>query len=253
MKLSKSSRHSEILSELSRAPSLRVADLADRMNVSTETIRRDLDELTERKLINRTYGGAVRTPSSEPSVGQRHTLFVAERERIARAASARIKPGSTVLIGSGATTTHVARRIAADHRYLTVVTHSFSAATVLAANPTISLIMAPGAYLASEGATVGALTARFLDDFSADVAIVGASGLTAEGVSDALVEPAAVYAKLVSRAAETMVTVDHSKFHKVFTARFASWRELATVVCDEKPDGPLARALERHGVEVVVA
>lgn len=251
MKPSKAARHSHILAEVGQSPSLRVAELASRMGVSTETIRRDLDELTEQRLINRTYGGAVRAPSTEPSVGERHGLFIAERERIARAASARIRPGSLVMIGSGATTTHVARRIAVDHKRLTVVTHSFSIATVLSLNPTIDVLMAPGRYLASEGATVGALTTRFFGDFTADVAIVGASGLTSEGATDALIEEAAVYGAIVARAAEVMVVADRSKFDRVFPARFASWREIGALVSDARPDGALGETLTRHGVEMV--
>lgn len=253
MKPSKAARHSHILAEVGQTPSLRVAELAARMGVSTETIRRDLDELTEQRLINRTYGGAVRSPGAEPAVGERHGLLVAERERIARAASARIKPGAMVMIGSGATTTHVARRIAIDHRRLTVVTHSFSVATVLALNPTIDVLMAPGRYLASEGAMVGALTTRFFGDYAADVAIVGASGLTSEGATDAMVEEAAVYGTIVSRAAEVLMVADRSKFDQVFPARFASWREIGTLVSDAKPDGTLAETIKRHGVELVLA
>ncbi|PZQ13686.1 MAG: DeoR/GlpR transcriptional regulator [Ancylobacter novellus] len=253
MKRSKSSRHEDILAEIGQSPSLRVAELAGRLGVSTETIRRDLDELTNKGLINRTYGGAVRAPGSEPSVGARHALFVAERERIARAASARVGGARLVMIGAGATTTHVARRIAADHKNLTIVTHCFGVATVLAPNPTITVLIAPGAYLGGEGATVGAHTLRFLSDFSADLAIVGASGITPEGASDALIEPAAVYGAIVARAAETMLVADHSKFDRVFPARYASWREIARLVCDRAPGGRLGETLARQDVEVVVA
>ncbi|GLK77794.1 DeoR family transcriptional regulator [Methylopila jiangsuensis] len=253
MKSSKSARHADILAQITEQPSLRVADLAERMGVSTETIRRDLDELTRRRLINRTYGGAVRAPGAEPAIGQRHGLFVAERERIARTASARVTPGALLMIGSGATTTHVARRIAAEHKGLTVLTHSFAVATVLAINPTITVIMAPGAYLASEGATVGALTTRFFNEFSADLAIVGASGLTEEGATDALLEPAAVYGAIASRAATTMVVADRSKFDQMFPARYATWRELGVLVTDAPPSGALAAALERRQVEVALA
>jgi len=106
----KSDRQARILAELNRAPSLRVADLAEHFEVSTETIRRDLDELTEQGLLNRTYGGAVRPLSSEPSLSERHSYFIAERERIACAAVHLIKTGRVFIMGSGATTVHVARR-----------------------------------------------------------------------------------------------------------------------------------------------
>lgn len=74
MKKPKSVRQERILTELNQAPSLRVAVLARRLDVSTETIRRDLDEMTKQGLLNRTYGGAVRSLSTEPSVTERHTL-----------------------------------------------------------------------------------------------------------------------------------------------------------------------------------
>jgi len=163
------------------------------------------------------------------------------------------KGAALVEFGAGATTTHVARRIAAEHKNLTVVTHCFGVATVLAPNPTITVLIAPGAYLGAEGATVGAHTLRFLADFSADLAIVGASGLTPEGASDALIEPAAVYGAIVARAAETMLVADRSKFDRVFPARYASWREIGRLVCDGEPTGPLGDALARHDVEIVVA
>jgi DeoR/GlpR family transcriptional regulator of sugar metabolism len=91
----KSDRQSRILAELSRAPSLRVAEFAEHFQVSTEMIRRDLDELTKQGLLNRTYGGAVRSLSSEPSVSERLRQFIAELERIARAAV----PGGSKRVG----------------------------------------------------------------------------------------------------------------------------------------------------------
>ncbi len=255
MKRSKSSRHHDILAEITRSPSLRVAELAARLGVSTETIRRDLDDLNARELVQRTYGGAVRARDTEPSIGARQGLFVTERERIARAVSARmrLRPGGLVMIGSGATTAHVASRIAADHNDITVITHSFGVATVMASNPTITTLVAPGTYLAGECATVGAHTLRFLSDFSADLAIVGASGLTGEGLTDALIEPAAVYGAMVARAAETMVVADHSKFDRVLLARYATWRDVRILVTDRSPADALAKALSRNKVEVLVA
>ncbi|MET0315141.1 MAG: DeoR/GlpR transcriptional regulator, partial [Hansschlegelia sp.] len=149
--------------------------------------------------------------------------------------------------------THVARRIATDHKGLTVITHAFSVATVLALNPTITVLMAPGAYLPGEGATVGAHATRFLGEFTADLAILGASGLNHEGAWDALVEPAAVYAEIASRAAETMIVADHSKFDRVFPMRFAQWRQIGRLVTDAAPEGALAEMIERCGIELVVA
>lgn len=252
MRASKSRRQARILSELESAPSLRVGDLADRLEVSTETIRRDLDELTQQGLVNRTYGGAVRPLGSEPAVSERHALLVEERQRIARAAVPLIAEARVIMIGSGSTTVHVARRIAAEMKNVTVITHAFGVATALAHNPTIRVLMAPGDYLAGEGAMVGAHTGAFLSGFFADVAILGASGLTEDGPTDALIESGAVYASMVRRTARTLVVADHSKFDKVFPARYAGWPEIGHLVTDEAPEGPLAERLGDCGVDVVV-
>jgi DeoR/GlpR family transcriptional regulator of sugar metabolism len=252
MKLSKGDRQSRILSELGRSPSLRVADLAARLTVSTETIRRDLDELTEQGLLNRTYGGAVRPLSTEPSVTERHSLLVSERERIGRAALPLIHAGHTIMIGSGSTTTHVARRIAIEAKNITVITHSFGVATVLALNPTIKVLMLPGDYLASEGATVGVHTVSFLNGFYADFAILGASGLSPDGPSEALVECGAVYSAMTMRAAQTIVVADNSKFDRIFPARYASWRQVNHLVTDVTPDGGLLSSIQQNGINLVV-
>lgn len=252
MKRSKPERQERILTELNGAPSLRVAELARRLDVSTETIRRDLDEMTEQGLLNRTYGGATRPLGSEPSISERHTLFVTERERIARAVIPLIKNSRMLLIGSGSTTTHVARRIAIDMRDITVITHSFGVATVLSMNPTIKVIMLPGDYHSTEGSTVGAHTISFLNNFYADHAILGASGMTSEGPSDALVECSAVYAAIVSRSADTILVADHSKQDQMFAARYAGWREIDHLITDAQPKGPLKTALQQAKVDIVV-
>ncbi|MES5047264.1 DeoR/GlpR family DNA-binding transcription regulator [Rhizobium nepotum] len=252
MKKPKSVRQERILIELNQAPSLRVAELARRLDVSTETIRRDLDEMTGQGLLNRTYGGAVRSLSTEPSVTERHTLFVGERERIARAAVQILKGTQVLMIGSGSTTVHTARRIAVEMKNITVLTHSFGVATVLAINPTIKVVMLPGDYHATEGATVGAHAVSFLNSFYADFAILGASGLGPDGPSDALLECGAVYSAMVSRAARTIVVADHSKHDRLFPARYAPWRDIAHVVTDKAPGEDLTESLDSSGVTLTV-
>lgn len=252
MRKPKSVRQERILTELNQAPSLRVAELARRLDVSTETIRRDLDEMTEQGLLNRTYGGAVRSLSTEPSVTERHALFVAERERIARAAVQILKGAQVLMIGSGSTTVHTARRIAVEMKNVTVLTHSFGVATVLSINPTIKVVMLPGDYHATEGATVGAHTVSFLNSFYADFAILGASGLGPDGPSDALLECGAVYTAMVSRAARTAVVADHSKHDRLFPARYAPWRDIAHVVTDRTPGDELKESLDSSGVKLTV-
>lgn len=252
MKKPKPARQERILSELNRSPSLRVAELARRLDVSTETIRRDLDEMTEQGLLNRTYGGAVRSLGTEPSVTERHALFVSERERIARAAIPLLKDARVLMIGSGSTTVHVARRIAVEMKNITVITHAFGVATVLATNPTIDVLMLPGNYHSTEGVTVGAHAVSFLQGFHADVALLGASGLGPDGPSEALLECGVVYQTMVSRSARSVVVADHSKHDRIFPALYAHWRDIDHLVTDKTVSTPLMDRFREFSVQQVL-
>jgi DeoR/GlpR family transcriptional regulator of sugar metabolism len=114
MKFTKSDRQARIVVELRTAPTLRVNELAALLDVSTETVRRDLAELDERGLINRTYSGATRPVSFEPALVEREKMMVAERERIAAAAVTLVEANDILMIGGGATATIFARRLATD-------------------------------------------------------------------------------------------------------------------------------------------
>ncbi len=92
-KLSKSERHSLIRNKLKSYPAIRVSELAADIDVSTETIRRDLAELEEAGLIHRTYGGASRPLETEPGYTERDQLFSRQREGIAKSVASLIKEG----------------------------------------------------------------------------------------------------------------------------------------------------------------
>lgn len=244
-------RHRRLLAELDQHATLRVSELAGRLRVSAETVRRDLDELTEQGLVARTYGGAIRRRALEPDLEIRHTINVAERQAIARLACPILAGASHVLVGSGATTAHVARRMAAELDHLTVMTHAVAVAAALAGNTTLTVVLAGGVYLGSEGAVHGAATVASLEGVRADWAVLGASGLDDQGPSDALLEAGEVYAAMVRRARRTMVVADGSKFDKSFPAAWARWGDVDVLVTDREPPAPIREALSAARVTCV--
>ncbi len=249
----KDERQRAILDRLAITPTLREGQLAHESDVPTETIRRGLAELAARGLIARTYGGAMMRRPVEPALAERHKALVAERAAIAARAAALMAGARVVMLGSGATTTQLAQRMAAQMSDLTVIAHSTSVAAALAPNPSIRIIMAPGVYHAGEGAMHGAQTVRFLSDYSADWSVTGASALSPLGPSDALIEAGDVYATMLAHCARSMVIADHSKFDRIATARYADWREVDHLVTDAAPRGPLAQALGAAGVKLRLA
>lgn len=253
IRLNKSDRHSRIVAELRAAPSLRVNELAALLNVSTETVRRDLAELDERGLINRTYGGAMRPIAFEPALAEREKLMVEERERIAAAALKLVEPNDILMIGGGATTTIFARRLAAERDHLTVVTHAFPIAMALASNPFHKVLMLPGQYDSREGLIHGPDTIDALSKYRASKAFLGASGLTPEGPNDAGVGPGLVYGSMMRRAAQSVILADHSKFDRPSLSVYGPWSPSVSLVTDTAPQGDLAEALRISGAHLILA
>lgn len=249
----KSARQSRILEELAAAPTLRMNDLSERLGVSGETIRRDLRELDLRGLVSRTYGGAVRSFVAEPAIAERRRLMIAEREAIAAAVSARIRPGEVLMFGAGATTLHVANRIAQDHRNLTIITHAIDIIVALGANDSFTVISTPGHFDPREGHLIGQDTVAFLDGYLADRAILGASGITDEGFSNAEAHAASVYSAMMRRSSATTIVVDRQKFGVRALRNFGHWGPEVTLATDTMPDAALADAIRRRNATILVA
>lgn len=252
-RFSKLARHRHIISQLTAAPTLRASELAAALGVSGETIRRDLMELQEQKLINRTYGGASRPFALEPALTDRKGIMIAEREAIAAAVADLVLPNEVLMLGAGATTFHVARRLAARARDLTVISHDFAIAAALAVNPSIRVLCCPGRYHPTEGYVFGTQTIASIEGYEANRAIVGATGIGGRGINDADDEAGAIYGAMVRRAAEAIVVADHTKFDQRALTVFAHWTEIDRLVTDRPPEGALAMALRQAGTEVIVA
>jgi DeoR/GlpR family transcriptional regulator of sugar metabolism len=249
----KTARQQRIIDALTALPSLRLNELVDDLGVSSETIRRDLRELDARGLISRTYGGAVRTFAVEPALAERRRMMTGEREGIAGAVSASVQPHEVLLVGGGATTLHVARRIARDHRGLTIITHALDVVSALGANPAMTVICTPGQYDSREGLLVGHETVAFLRGFAAHRAILGASGITEDGISNAEVNAAAVYSAMIACAARTTIVADHTKFGVRALKLFGTWSRSVELISDRAPGQALAEALERAGAGFTLA
>jgi DeoR/GlpR family transcriptional regulator of sugar metabolism len=252
-RLSKALRHQRILAQLEAAPTLRASELSVALSVSGETIRRDLMELQKQGRIDRTYGGATRPLALDTARSDRRQAMIAEREAIAAMVSTMILPGEVLMLGGGATTYHVARFLAARNRDLTIITHDFANATALGVNPTFRVLFCAGRLHSGEGFLMGSQTIASLNGYEANRAIVGASGIAARGTYITDEEAGAVYATMISRATETIVVADHSKFDQLAVVVFADWNAVDRLVTDRPPTGTLAAALRDAGTDVLVA
>ncbi|MGE8940823.1 DeoR/GlpR family DNA-binding transcription regulator [Leptospira interrogans] len=244
-------RQEAILAEVRTSPAVRIATLAERFNVTTETIRRDLDEMSEHGLLSRTYGGAAGPPPAlEPSLDDRYRNMVDQRIRVAKAASTLVAPGDTLMIDAGSTTIYIARQLAAELRDLTVLTTSFGVASSLVINPAIRVLVCPGEYDPRDGGVCGPDTLEYLRRFHVTKAIIGASRLDADGPSDTVSTSAWIKRVMIEQAEQVILAVDQSKFEQRAFERVCALDELDYLATDLSPPPALARALAKAGVEV---
>jgi len=251
--ISRHERQEQILAEMRTGATVRISDLAARFGTSTETIRRDLDLLSQKGLINRTYGGGTSPLSLEPGMGERHRLLADERRRIAVAAAETIGTGDVVMIDAGSSTLHLANVLAGLNRRIVAVTNGLPVADALGKGSQIRVVVCPGELNAAQGATVGPETLKFLSRLNADRAYFGASGLTADGPTEAESSMAWVKRAMIERAGESILLADHSKFDVRMMEVVCPLSDLAAVVTDQPPPDPLAEALRRAGARLQLA
>lgn len=253
-RLRKDERRRQILLELRLRPHVRVSDLAQRFQVSSETVRRDLEQLSADGLLDRAHGGAsAPTAAHYPTFDERSHARVRERERIGRLAAELVVPGETLMIDSGSTTLMMARFLAFKSTPCTVVTNSFPVATTLGQSENAKLVFCPGDYLPSESAVIGTDTTEFLGRHQVDRCLIGASGISAEGPSEAVRGFAAVKRAMLRQSRASQLLVDCEKFGRKSLTLVGQLSELTSVVCDAAPEDDLAEALKQAEVEVLVA
>jgi DeoR family glycerol-3-phosphate regulon repressor len=247
-------RRERILRDLKLHAAIRVSHLARSLGVTTETIRRDLDALGESGILNRTYGGAALPPSQrEPAVHERERIQVDERARIGAQAAALIPSGSVLMIDAGSTTLHFARYLASQAQRLTVITNCLGVATTLAVNGSVRVVLCPGDYLPQEGGVFGTHTVDFIRRFNADIAVIGASGVGAQGVTEALSEGVGVKQAMLDMAKRRVLLVDSGKFDQSHLERVGPLDALTDLVTEQAPRGPLAQAIRGAGIKLHVA
>lgn len=245
----KAARQKLIIADLEINPTVRTSALARQLGVSSETVRRDIEELTRLGLVSRTYGGATgRSLARQPVFDDRNALAVEERAWIGEFACTMVQDGDVLMIDSGSTTARFAQSLAQFPGRLSIITNSVAVANALAGRSDMRVLFCPGEFSARERGVYGVETLEFLKHYYADFAFIGASGLTPEGPTD--VEPSAAWVKrtMLSRGERGVLLLDSSKFGKRCLELVCPIEGITDLVSDKAPAGALAERLQ--GAEV---
>jgi DeoR/GlpR family transcriptional regulator of sugar metabolism len=246
-------RHDRLLAMVGARGHMRIDELASRLGVSPQTVRRDIRKLSDGGFLSRFHGGAAQ-PSSVINVAleQRQATHVAAKRAIATAIAARITDRSTVFLASGTTVECAARALDARNE-LRIVTTSLRVAGFLYARRDFE-VMVPGGRLRPQNAgIVGPLAEEFLRGFRADTLVMSAGAVDPDGtLLEYDVNEVAVMRIMMANAKQVLLAVDHAKFHASASVRLAGTAEVDALFTDEPPPAPLAALLAQQQVEVRV-
>ena len=254
--MNKVDRRERMLAELQTVGAIRIVEQAGLYNVTPETIRRDIEALSNEGRLVRTYGGAILSSiAHEPSANARINLNTTERQIIAIETADRVEHMNVIMVDGGSTTAFFASELA--RRYsnqpeltLTIITNSYDIARTLAPCPAVRVIVCPGDFDANENAVFGPRTSEFLMEFSADAAVFSAGGLSEVGVMDVNSMAACVKRSMIAQADKTLLIVDDRKFGIRQLERICDISSIDHLITNALPPKSLSATLTNANVQI---
>jgi DeoR family glycerol-3-phosphate regulon repressor len=245
-------RQNDILQAVRSAGSYSVVDLATRLSVSTETIRRNLQPLIDSGALLRFHGG-VMTPemTDEPPFQRRMQVNHEAKWAVATIVQDLVKDGDSLILDNGTTSAFVADALA-GHSRLTVVTHSVQIAHRLAARNGNRVFFAGGELSGEDGSVMGPQTLEFLRQFQVRYAFISVGGITFGGdLGDFHLSEAEFARTALQQAQEAWVIADGSKFGREAPVKVCQLSSIDAIVSDGAPPAEFAARCADAGVRVV--
>lgn len=211
------------------------------LGISEDSIRRDLRELADEGRCIRVYGGALPIPAADAPVADRLSVATDSKHRVARAATALIRPASTVVLDAGTTTLAMARMLPDD---VTVLTPSPAVALAAMESSRARVIMIGGELSRHSAVVGGALAQESIARLAADAFFLGATGIHPEhGLTTGELDDAVTKRALAARSADTYVLGSAEKIGAVSRFPVLALDETSGVVTDPEDANPLIAQL----------
>lgn len=253
-------RRRRLLDEVGRRGYASFRELADALDTSESTVRRDLRQLVAEGLLEATRGGVATTvagtaaePAGNATLATDVDPVPAHREAIAAHAATLVEPGSAVLLGPGRTTHALARRLAHGGP-LTVVTNSIPVTQALSGAAQIDVVMVGGTLRRSIGALVGPITEQNLQGLRGAQVFLSGDGVTVErGLTTPNVFAAATDQAFAAAGQQVVVLADHTKLGHDTMCQTVPSERIGVLVTDPAGDPGTIRRLTLAGIDVQVA
>ena len=243
-------RHKHILREIERNASVSIADMEKQLNVTRETLRRDIASLDHRNLLRQVRGGAVAVDRAETSVEVRTNINLAGKAKIGRLAAELIPDNATVVIDSGTSTQAVAKHLVAKAG-LTVFTNDILIAMQLL--KTAHEVHLIGGLLGrDEHSTQGHDAVEMLQRYPVDFALIGVGGLHAtHGFTDFSRDAAKLRDTMIEAAGVSIMLADQTKFGKIASIQLRNAVRANCLVSDSRPDEAITHYLDKCNITLI--
>ncbi|MCG8510442.1 MAG: DeoR/GlpR family transcriptional regulator [Rhodospirillales bacterium] len=247
-------RQEQILELVQRQGYASVEALSQRFGVTPQTVRRDINQLSEMSLVQRYHGGAGIASSVENvSYTTRQVLCLEEKRRIADLVASHIPDNASLFINIGTTTEEVAKSLL-DHSGLRVITNNLNVASIMCSNPDFEVIVAAGVVRARDRGIIGEATIDLISQFKVDYGIVGISGIDLDGVLlDFDYREVRVAQAIMDNSRRVYLATDHTKFGRNAMVRLGDIDQISALFTDRAPPKSIEKRLSESGVELFVA
>ncbi len=245
-----SQRKRHLLDLLKRDGRIVAKTLSEQLNLSEDTIRRDLRELAAEGLLQRVHGGALPSSPARAVFAERQTISTADKEAIGRMAASLVLPGQVVSIDGGTTALQLVRHLPPDLE-ATVVTHSPSIAVALVDHPRVEVILIGGRLYKHSIVALGASAVAAIGAIRADRFFMGVCSVDPHaGLSTGDFEEACVKRAFCEAAAETVVLASPEKLNTASPFRIVGLERVGRLVVNAGVDDELVRPYAELGIVV---
>ncbi|MBD1382226.1 DeoR/GlpR family DNA-binding transcription regulator [Metabacillus arenae] len=247
-------RHEKIMELLRKNKSLKVSSATKMFEVSTETVRRDLEYLEKEGYLRRVRGGAVLDDvnSKEMNFTFRETKNINEKIEIAHIAARYVSEGQSIALDVSTTNTEFARCLKEKFHRLTILTNSLIIANELAEMPNYTIIMPGGVLRNEELCMVGHMAVDFIKGFHIDTFFMSVSGISlSEGLTDYGIGEYQVKMKMLENSRNCIVLADSSKFDVTSLLKVCSFDRIDRIISDSKLLDKVFEKYTKEGIEIV--
>jgi DeoR/GlpR family transcriptional regulator of sugar metabolism len=247
----KEERHHYILDKIKLDRKVLSSNLSSELNVSEDTIRRDLNELSINGLIKKVHGGALPIDNNAPSYEERSYHNLEEKNIIANKAVKLIKEGQ-VIIMSGSTTNLQLAKIIPSHINATIYTYSLPIAIQLTEHPSIEIIFIGGKLNKPAQVTVGLDVVASISQLRADLCFMGTGGIDiTKGMTEPNWEVSHIKKSMIEASDKTIVLCTNNKINDVKRYPVTQLNNINTIVTDINPDNPILRPYKEKGITIL--